>query len=76
MSHPHGHTMTADKKFWAYWIEPDTGPLPCVLCGEPPRPDEPVLETLRGEPKLICSRCIDTANAGFYDLNIRTYGAL
>lgn len=65
-------TKTQDGKFWTYFIEPQTEPAPCVLCGQPPAPDEKVLETMQGEPRLLCSRCVDTANSGFYDLDLLT----
>lgn len=68
-------TQTEDRRFWAYYVEAETQPLPCILCGRTPGKDEPVLETLKGEPKLLCSSCVTTANTGFFDLNLAAHPA-
>lgn len=66
-------TQTADKRFWAYYVEPETVPLPCVLCGRAPASGEPVLETLQGEAHLLCVACVNTANSGFLDLSMKAH---
>jgi hypothetical protein len=30
------------------------------------------METLKGEAKLICQPCVDSANTAFFELDIRT----
>lgn len=63
--------MTTDPRpsIHVYVAPPNPHLLTCVVCGRHPEAGDKVMETNRGEPRLLCNVCVLTAMMGFEDLD-------
>lgn len=58
-----------DYPVHVFRVEPDTDPLPCIMCGRKPEPGEQVMSCNRGEPRELCAVCVSLAVIGFEDMD-------